>query len=258
MEQLIRRSPRLVGLKRSRWWIAGLQQVVAWLGRCTRAGACRILKRLGIRYKRGRAYIHSPDLDYDLKMAYIQAAQTLAKTEPERYALLYQDELTYYRRPSVARDYAWRGSKNPRVTQGYTRNRQRRIAGCLDAVEGRFLAQQRAGFDRYNLIQYYREVEATYPDVKTIFLVQDNWSVHFHPDILLALADSKICLLRLPTYAPWANPVERIWLRLKQELLHHHDFEDDWEGLQLAVQDWLDHCDQDPIGLLYSVSLSPC
>jgi hypothetical protein len=247
----------LQGLKRSRWWLGGLQQVVAWLGPCTKVGVWRILKRLGIKYKRGRQYVHSPDPNYDLKLAYVQAAQTLVETEPARYALLYQDELTYYRRPSLARDYGLHGSEAPKVTQGYTRNRQRRIAGSLDVIKGTFIAWQRSRFDRHNLIRYYRDLEAAYPDVEVIFLVQDNWSVHFHPDILLALADSKICLLRLPTYAPWTNPVEKVWLRLKQELLHHHDFEDDWPALQFAVQDWLDHCDQDPVDLLHYVGLFP-
>jgi transposase len=46
-------------------------------------------------------------------------------------------------------------------------------------------------------------------------------------------------LLRLPTYAPWTNPIEKVWRKLKQEVLHQHDFGDDWAGLQQAVQGWL-------------------
>jgi hypothetical protein len=172
--------------------------------------------------------------------------------------LLYQDELTYYRRPSLARDYAFQGSKDPKVIQGYTRNRKRRIAGSLDVLKGAFIAWQRASFDRHTLIRYYRDLDAAYPDAQVIFLVQDNWVVHFHPDILLALLETRIQLLRLPSYAPWTNPVEKVWLRLKQELLHHHDFADDWEALQCAVQDWLDQCDRDPVNLLQYVGLFPC
>jgi len=34
--------------------------------------------------------------------------------------------------------------------------------------------------------------------------VLDNWPVHFHPKVLLALkSEPRIELLRLPTYAPW-------------------------------------------------------
>lgn len=235
----------------------GLREVVDWLQTCSKAGIQQILKRMGLHYKRGREYLHSPDADYDLKLSYIQAAEKLARRDPQHFVLLYQDELTYYRRPSVARAYVAKGSKEPRAIQGHGSNKHRRICGSLDAISGQFIAWQRTRFNRSNLIRYYRELESFYPHAQTIFLVQDNWPVHFHPEILVALSTSKICLLRLPTYAPWTNPVEKVWLRLKQDLLHQHDFVDDWLGLQNAVQDWVDHCDDDPLQLLHSVGLFP-
>lgn len=244
-------------MKRSRWRLADLAQIVTWLKDCTQAGIWQILKRLGLGYKRGRAYLHSPDVDYDLKLSYIEAAENLARRQPDCYVLLYEDELTYYRRPSIAAGYAAQGSKEPRIVQGYTRNRPRRIAGCLNALVGHFFAWQRAHFDRHTLIHYYQAIEAVYPTVQTIFLAHDNWSVHRHPDLLNFFAHSRIVPLWLPTYAPWTNPVEKVWLRLKQEVLHHHDFIDDWHALQTAVQDWLDHCDDVPLDLLHYVGLSP-
>ena len=255
--KVVQQAPSRQGINRSRWWLEGLRQAVTWLQDCTPAAICRLLKRLGIVYKRGREYTHSPDNDYDLKLSYIQSAIALAQSHPQGYALLYQDELTYYRRPSLARAYAQQGSKNPRAVQGHTTNKKRRIAGALDIVSGQFFAQQRSSFNRKRLIAFYRDLEQAYPDVETLFLVQDNWPVHFHPDILLALQTSKICLLRLPTYAPWTNPVEKVWHRLKQQLLHQHPFQDDWLGLQQAVQHWLEHCDDDPHDLLHYVGFSP-
>ncbi|MFN8497025.1 MAG: hypothetical protein U0641_04155 [Anaerolineae bacterium] len=83
-------------------------------------------------YKRGRRYVHSPDLAYDEKMALIGQARALAHAEPKQYALLYQDELTYYVWPSVAQGYARAGSDKPHARQGLRSNRKRRIAGTLD------------------------------------------------------------------------------------------------------------------------------
>ena len=60
LQEVIRRSPRLYGLKRSRWWLDGLRQVVNWLRGLSLAGVHKLLRRLGIRYKRGRRYVHSP------------------------------------------------------------------------------------------------------------------------------------------------------------------------------------------------------
>jgi transposase len=44
---------------------------------------------------------------------------------------------------------------------------------------------------------------------------------------LAALAPSKIVLVPLPTYAPWTNPVEKVWRKLCQEVLHLHEFVDE-------------------------------
>jgi hypothetical protein len=71
--------------------------------------------------------------------------------------------------------------------------------------------QQRASFRRRPVLAYFRSLEAAYPAAQTIFLVVDNWPVHFHPEVLDGLATSRIVLLGLPSYAPWTNPVEKLW-----------------------------------------------
>lgn len=253
----MRRPPWGLGVKRSRWWLAGLQQVVAWLADCTVPGVCQILRRLQVRYKRGREYLHSPDPLYDQKMAYVMAAYHLAQVDPTHYVLLYQDEMTYYRQPTVARAYTPQGDPLPYARLGHQRNRKRRIAACLDALTGRLIAWQRTRFNLTNLLRFYQAVEAAYPEADRIFLVQDNWPLHFHPTLLLALATRRITLLRLPTYAPWTNPVEKLWLRLRQEVLHLHPFEDDWSALFAAVQTWLDQWQGGSLDLLHYVGLYP-
>lgn len=255
--EFIHRSPQTFGLERSRWWLAGLREVAAWLKNLTLPAIHKLLQRLNITYKRGRAYVHSPDPFYDLKLAYISSAHSMVKREPQRYLLLYQDELTYYRSPTVARDYARVGSKHPLARSGYKANRKRRIAACLNPQTGELFAQQRSRFTVQALLKFYQSLEAAYPDYQRIFIVLDNWPVHFHPTISLALQKSRIVLLRLPTYAPWTNPIEQVWRKLQHDLLHLHRFEDDWLGLQAAVQLWLDQWHKPSPELLRYVGLTP-
>jgi hypothetical protein len=61
------------------------------------------------------------------------------QADPVRFVLLYEDELTYYRCPTVCCDYAVAGSDGPRAAQGSGYNSSRRIAGCLDAYSGRLI-----------------------------------------------------------------------------------------------------------------------
>jgi hypothetical protein len=254
---MLHKSPRLFGLERSRWWLAGVRQGVKALNSYSLVGVWKLLRRYDLRYKRGCAYVHSPDPDYDLKLAYIAAARRQVEHKAETMALVYVDELTYSRRPSVARAYAPKGAAAARVETGYRSNPQRRIAAALDVQTGRLLAWQRAHFDVATFLRFLQTLADSYPQTQRLFVVLDNWSLHFDPHISLALQNTKLMLLRLPTYAPWTNPVEKVWLRLKQELLHHHPFGDDWTALQTAVQTWLDQWSAPSSDLLRFVGLSP-
>ena len=122
---------------------------------------------------------------------------------------------------------------------------------------GRFFYWQRKPFDRWTLIRYYQALEAVYPEAEVIFVVQDNWPVHFHDDILAALVGTKIVLVPLPTYAPWTNPTEKMWRKLYQEVLHLHDFTDRWSELKTEVGDFLDQFADGSTELLRYVGLCP-
>lgn len=257
LREVVRRSPRLYGLKRSRWWLDGLRQKINWLNGLSLSGVYRVLRRLRISYKRGRRYVHSPDPEYDEKLALLQTIQELVAAEPKRFVLLYEDELTYYRRPTVAQGYAVRGSDEPRARQGLRANLYQRIAASLDVSSGRLFAWQRKHFDRWTLIRYYQALEAAYPEAELIFVAQDNWPVHFHDDVLAALVGSRIILVPLPTYAPWTNPIEKVWRKLYQEVLHLHDFADCWDELKAEVDDWLDQFADRSTELLRYVGLCP-
>jgi len=55
-------------------------------------GIGKLLRRLRIVYKRGRASVHSPDLAYNEKLAAIAAARARSQAEPTRFPFLYEDE----------------------------------------------------------------------------------------------------------------------------------------------------------------------
>lgn len=221
------------------------------------AGIWRLLKRLTLVYKRGREYLHSPDADYDLKCQAVAHALTQVRADSQRCVMVYQDELTYYRRPTVSRAYEQRGHHQARVCLGYRANSKRRISGSLNVLTGHLFVWQRSQLDRHTLKRFYAALQDAYPQAERIFLVQDNWPVHKHPDLMTWLASSRITVLFLPTYAPWTNPIEKVWLGLKQQVLHHHPFTQDWSALQTAVQSWLDQFRHGSLDLLHAVGLSP-
>lgn len=224
-----------------------------------------MLKRLKIHHKRGRAHVHSPDPDYVAKLRHIWLALRTVRLNPEKQVLLFSDEFTFYRQPTLSYDYECAGSTQPLAELGHRANLTWRIAGALNAWTGQLTYANHSHFTLKLLVDFYQQVAQAYPRAETLFLVVDNWPIHFHADVLAALRhptiawplklpknwpttpskharqlDLPIRLLPLPTYAPWNNPIEKLWLLLKKQALHLHRFEDDWDGLKQRVNRELD------------------
>ena len=122
--------------------------------------------------------------------------------------VLYADELTLVRQPSLGLVYAPRGHE-PTVPLTTEPNDPYRYAGALDLLTGQvwWLGAQKVGVDR--LMRFLRRLRAAYP-TQELYLVWDTWPVHRHPAVLAVTAALGITILWLPTYAPWSNPIEKL------------------------------------------------
>jgi transposase len=259
VQGVLYRSPQLYGLARSRWDLQGIRQTIAWLRDRSIPGVHRILNRLHVSYKRGREHVHSPDLEYDKKMALIRHAQARCAADPEHLIFLYEDEHTSYARPPVGAGYASTAGPALKAEQGTSYNSRRRIAACLEPRTGRLIERQRGSFNLKEMARFFLFVEGHFPDATTIYMALDNWPVHFHPTVLAELEQhqSRIQLLPLPTYAPWTNPVEKVWRKLNQERISLHRLSGKWDELKQAITDWFEPFHQGSEDLLHYVGLRP-
>jgi transposase len=279
---VVRRDPTLYGYHRSRWSLAMLAQTCDWLHLSTAGGLSQVLTRLGISYKRGRDYVHSPDPYYWDKLSLIELCRLRAYYDPHRYAFLYLDELSCYRQPTLARAYEAVGPQQPLAQRSYQSETRFRLVGALNALTGQTLYRQRSKISPACLSGFYADLRAAYPHQETIYVVGDNWPIHFHPDVLARLQPQQfprppklpptwptqpsqraiqdnlpIQLLCLPTYASWLNPIEKLWRWLKQEVLHLHRLSDDWTALKQRVRNFLDRFKDGSDELLTYVGLLP-
>ena len=254
----------------------------AWLRLQTDSGLWQVLRRLGLHYKRARDYLHSPDPDYDAKQRAIHSYWQRAHAEPERYVFLYVDEFTFYRQPTLASAYADKGTATPLAHRSYHSNTKARIVAALNALTGQVTYLLRSRTDLRVMRQFYALLRATYPDAEQLFASQDNWPVHAHPDVVAILEDQEFAfwptlptnwptapranwatddlpvqLLFQPTYAPWTNPIEKLWRWLCQDHLHLHRLSDDWSALKQRVRDFLDGFAGPSPDLLHYVGLLP-
>lgn len=143
--------------------------------------------------------------------------------------MLFEDEVSFYRQPSQAWLWAHLGRRQPRLPYSHRSNTLMRVVGLLNAASGQVHTWdfQRVTADR--LASCFRQIGRLYPHARRIYLVMDNWPVHFHPKVHAALAaEPRIQVVPLPTYAPWLNPIEKLWRWIKQRVTHAHPWSDDF------------------------------
>jgi transposase len=110
---------------------------------------------------------------------------------------------------------------------------------------------------RQQVIQFYTQLDHTYPGAELLYVIQDNWNIHTHPEVRAALARyHRIKPVWLPTYAPGLNPIEKLWRWLRQDVLKLHRWVENWPQVKQRVRDFLAQFAQGSQELLYYVGLA--
>lgn len=228
------------------------------------SGLWRLLRRLHIHYKRSRFYLHSNDIEYTEKLKTVKVS--IARFIPKKVAVLFLDEHTLTNTPILHADYAKKGNFQKLAELPYLKKLTWRIAATIDAFSGRIVAVQGYKISVNKIIELYQKIVDIYHDFHTIYIIQDNWPVHYHPDIIEAISpqDCKqwlntpiswrnvkpknkyvkmknlpIQLIPLPCYSPWLNPIEKFWKWLNQKIAYNHPHANDFQSLKQSLENTL-------------------
>ena len=279
----IAQGPEQVNTHQTRWTLRTLGNTVPWLCDISVTGIHQILTRLRISYKRGRTYVRSPDTEYAAKIARLQQVLEETRQHPQTTVALYQDEFSFYRNPTLAKDWERTGTKTPLAYQSYKVNETCYGIGALNPHTGDVVYQQVPNCKVQALHAFYTEICQRYPKAERIYLIQDNWSTHFQPNLLSALLPQTVAfvkprppnwtgklskkigdlkklpieIIQLPTYAPWTNPIEKLWRWVRQSVLHLHRHCDDWQILKNKVMTFMSQFAGGSQTLLRYVGLLP-
>ena len=241
----------------SRWSLRAIQATVPWLHDLTLSGVWRVLQRYDLQLRGARLQQYSPDAAYAAKEAHLLACLREAGQPPDTVALVFLDEMRYYRWPDAAPVWAPAApAVCPVAQRAGPNNKQWRVVGALNALTGRVDYLENYVVGRAQLIRFYRQLDQAYGGVARLYVAQDNWSIHRHPDVEQALAGlPRIAPVWLPTYAPWLNPIEKLWRWLRQDQLYVHRLAHDWATLRQHVNGFLDQFAAGSDALLHYVGL---
>jgi transposase len=221
----------------SRWTLRTLRVSVQWLTGYTLGGVWRVLQACGLGLHAGCARLFSPDPDYHRKVRRLHRCLRDAARHPDTVVALFLDEFGYQRWPEVAPTWGCEAA----VAQRAGNNQQWRTIGALNAVTGQVNYLDGYIVGRQQVMKFYTQLDRAYPAVDRLYVIQDNWNIHTHPDVLEALsAYPRITPVWLPTYAPWLNPIEKLWRWVRQDVLKMHRWVEDWPLVKQRVRDFLD------------------
>jgi transposase len=181
------------------------------LGQSTVRG---VLHRVGLRWGRPRLAMPTKvDPDKAAKQwAIVQAVVEAAPTA----AILYADESRVQLLPLVRAMWHWVGQQVRIPTPGS--NITRAIFGALNIATGQWTYLIRERMKSPDFLAFLEHLLEVYPAVPIILIVDNysNHTAHLVRDWLAA--HPRIRVLFLPKYCSHLNPVEPIWLRLKDKV----------------------------------------
>jgi transposase len=121
----------------SRWSLRTIRASVDALAAYTLSGVWRLLDRLRLHCRSLRDHLYRPDPDYPAKVAHLERCLREAVRWPAQVALVFLDEMGYYRWPAAARDWMPAApSTAAGVHKAGPTNRQQRLIGALNALTG--------------------------------------------------------------------------------------------------------------------------
>jgi transposase len=241
---ILEQSPEDYGFQQSRWSLKLLRQALVCLQTRYRSlsGIWYLLQRLPLHLKRGRQYTESPDLWFQRKIRRLRGVLGYCRTHQQRAVLVAVDEFSFFRQPLVKKAW-WRVGRReqPVIKRSQKSNTKGRIVGAVNCVTGRLVYKMASKITLRQFCAFLRELRNVYPLPLKLYVVLDNWhNVHKHPTTEALMAELGICPVWLPTYTPEANPIERLWWQLSEDVLAHHRYSDAWESLKERITSWLE------------------
>jgi transposase len=172
-----------------------------------------------------------------------------------RMVALFGDEFTYRHWPLPGREWTEATGPPPLAHRAGPGDCTRRIVAALNATDARVHYLEDRAIGHAVFCSFLEQLAQAYPTVERLFLILDNWPVHLQPEVLATAERCHIELVFLPTYAPWLNPIEKLWDALKAEVLRHHRLAGSWKEVRREVEGFLDHYADGSPELLYRVGL---
>jgi transposase len=238
------------------WNQSLLQQYVARYHQIevSQSAISKALRRVGLRWRRAKRRVHSPDPLYVVKRQRVAHLRQLALTDtltsqdaahprsdepPKPATLVFLDSTDLHWCPDIGPTYVPAGEQIKVDTPGLE-NPWYALFGSLHFPTGEGLYTIHERKRAVDFLEHLRLLIDLDPN-RFWFVVLDNASAHKTPavDEFAVQHQERLELVYLPTYSPHLNLIERLW-RLMRNHVTRNRFYESLPALAEATVKWLD------------------
>jgi len=219
-----RHTPREFGFLRSRWCCGVVVILLAELTpvRVSSETVRRWLHRANLVWRRPRPVLRPVDPQRAAKLRKLR--ELLANLPPDEIAV-FTDEVDINSNPKIGAMWMLRGRQAEVPTPGT--NEKRYLAGSLNWRTGDLLVTKGLPGEGRNAALFVRHLEDLRYHLRCyrrIHVICDNAKFHDCRRVraYLQVWGHRLQLHFLPAYCPQANPIERIWWHLHEEITRNH------------------------------------
>ena len=219
----------------------------------TQSAVSQMLKRAGVKWKRAKLRVKSPDPLYVVKRQRVESLKEKAANGsltsyeathpppgPAQPALfIYLDSTDLHWCPDVGHTYAAQGIQL-KVDSPGLENPWLALFGSLVYPSGEGVYSIHEHKRHLELINHLQLLMNSMPDL-FLFIVLDNASAHTTKKLEAFCREhqDRFELVYLPTYSPHLNLIERLWRVMRHQVTRNHFF-DSLDSLAIAVTLWLE------------------
>lgn len=188
----------------------------------TASGMTALLHRLGYRYKKPKL-LPGKAPDPAVQQAFIEKYHAIKDGNGSDDVVLFMDAVHPQHNPVLAGGWIKRG-KRFRLKSN-TGRRRLNINGVVDVQRLAVVVRFDETIDAYSTIALFKQIEAAYPQARTITIICDNARYYRAKLVTEYLEHSRIRLEFLPAYCPNLNLIERFWKFFKRQVLYNRYYE---------------------------------
>jgi hypothetical protein len=230
--------PRDLGEPGTRWSLATLRRYLVRhrvVGSISKEHLRRLLQSMGLTAQRTRTWKWSNDPLFEVKKDWVLAAHTAAEAGTLDGVLVSFDECgPISLKPHAGHGWFPTGRPGRQRATYHRHHGTRKLMGAYDLGADRLWGRlEKRRVTGKVTLEFLKGIRRRYPAEVTVYIVMDNLSAHWVPDIRRWAVDNNVGLLPTPTNASHLNRIECHFWAYVEFVINGSDY-DDWTEFSKA------------------------